>query len=210
LVASRARYTEREGLRTDAASRLVSCIAAEAADLGSGHLVIASATAGDEECERELEEEEEEEEVERQVPAVKAARESDWNYATGLKASSVADLDAAAALKPLSDAVVTLEPKSLSDISWSSAVWCTRNFLNTAASSPNTAELNQYLRPVGALVLFASGDVLLVSEREADQLQGTSRNAGAGLVGPGEPRLLTSSCGVADPPLMIDLCYACQ
>ncbi|GIL75394.1 hypothetical protein Vretifemale_5196 [Volvox reticuliferus] len=203
LVTSRARHIEREGLRTDAARNLVTCIAVGAADLGSGHLVIAGAAAGDEECERELEEEEEQEqEVERQVPAVMAAPESDWKYATGLTANSVTDLDAAAVLTRLSDAVATLGPRSLSDISWSSAVWCTRNFLMAAASSHNTAELNQYLRPVGTLVLFASGEVLLVSEREADQLQGTSWNA--------EPRFGDGSGGAANPPLMLDLCYACQ
>ncbi|GLC49187.1 thioredoxin-disulfide reductase [Pleodorina starrii] len=182
---------------------LVERIQTQAAEVGSGHNVVAGAGAGDEECERELEQEEEEEqEVERQVPRVVAASERDWDYASVLGAGSTRELSVGARVVPLADAaVLALQPESLHTIAWSTGVLCSHNFLHAIASLPPGGPLNEYLRPVGALVLFRSGEVLLVSEREADQLQARiwdgARRSGA-------------AASAADAPLLVDLCFARQ
>ncbi|PNH12759.1 hypothetical protein TSOC_000243 [Tetrabaena socialis] len=170
---------------------------------GDGHEVRAGGGGADEECERELEEEEEEEqEVERQVPRVQPAAEQDWDDATALAARSPSQLDPAARVVPLPAVAQRLEPGTLADIGWSPR-FCTSNFAHaTAGLQPGTA-LNEYLRAVDALLLFpGSGELLLLSEREADQLLGRIWAARGGDGGGGSP-------AATDPaPLLVSLCYA--
>ncbi|GLC35571.1 thioredoxin-disulfide reductase [Pleodorina starrii] len=181
---------------------LVDRIQAQAAEVGSGHNVVAGASAGDEECERELEEEEEEEqEVERQVPRVVAASERDWDYASVLGAGSIRELAPTAVVLDLYRAAGMLLPESLRTIGWLAKVRCTLNFLVGIVRNPACCPLNEYLRPVGALVLFRSGEVLLVSEREADQLQALIWNGA---------RSGGTATSAADAPLLVDLCFARQ
>lgn len=133
-----------------------------------------------EECERELEkEEEEEEEVEREVAKVSPASELDWEYCTALEATSVSDLDAGARCDSLADAVQqVLVPDSLGSMEWSTQVWLTHNFLHAAALPLGSAG-NDYLRHVDAVLLLPSGEIVLLSEREADGVVRAMRQAHA-------------------------------
>ncbi|KAG2492053.1 hypothetical protein HYH03_009551 [Edaphochlamys debaryana] len=88
-----------------------------------------------------------------------------------------------------------LAPDSLHGIPWSTKVYATDNFLVTA--SPRPSPLNEYLRPLDALVLFpGSGEALLISEREADRLLGALWQR--------RPRAVASRGGA---PLLLSLCY---
>lgn len=60
-----------------------------------------------------------------------------------------------------------LMPLSLLHMSWCRRVWCTRNCL-LAVNLATGAAYNEYLPPLGTLLAFRSGDVVLLSEREAD------------------------------------------
>ncbi|EFJ48407.1 hypothetical protein VOLCADRAFT_91060 [Volvox carteri f. nagariensis] len=208
------------GLSAHAAD-LMMRIGDQAALYGRGHMVAAgggAVAAGDEECERELEEERErEKEREVEVPHVSPATECDWNYGTALAAASPAQLDSDARLVALRDAVSgLLWPSSLASLSWSAEVLCTANFLCTTTARTRATfttsrcgkegDLNEYLRPVDAVLLFPSGQMVLISEREADQLQGlvwaswhvNAGSSGSGGVGGGD------SIAV---PLLASLCY---
>ncbi|KAG2494612.1 hypothetical protein HYH03_007377 [Edaphochlamys debaryana] len=177
-------------------------IVERSAEYGEDHMVVAGGRA-DEECERELEqEEEEEEEVEREVPPVTPRSETNWDLSAALAGSitslTPASLAAAAgvAILSLPSAVQqSLDPDSLRDIPWSTKVYVTENFL--LAASPPPSPLNEYLRPLDALVLFSgSGEALLISEREADRLLGALWQ---------RRRRAAASRGGA--PLLVSLCY---
>ncbi|KAG2496538.1 hypothetical protein HYH03_005361 [Edaphochlamys debaryana] len=184
---------------------------------GQGHAVVAGGRA-DEECERELEqEEEEEEEVERQVARVNPRKETDWNLAaavTAVAAGGGAALTAtalakAAGVKPfdLPPAMELLAPRALQQVAWSAKVLATENFL-VASAAPRPSCLNDYLRPVECMVLFpGSGEALLLSEREADQLLGAvwqrrrrakPCSSGAGVGG---------NSGMVPAPLLVSLSF---
>ncbi|PNH10973.1 hypothetical protein TSOC_002217 [Tetrabaena socialis] len=173
---------------------------------GSGHAVVAGGGV-EEECERELEaEEEEEEEVEREVPRAEARAEVDWDFGAALSAFSATSLDAAAQVVPLKRLVAAhLQPASLGAIPLSPFVYCTRNFwlaVFTPAATDNG--MNEYLRPVDAVLVFpGSGELLLLSEREAEQLlarmraaQGSSAATGSAS-GPALLHLPYTSCAAA-------------
>ncbi|KAG2494611.1 hypothetical protein HYH03_007376 [Edaphochlamys debaryana] len=180
-------------------------IVEHSAEYGEDHMVVAGGRA-DEECERELEQEEEkEEEVEQEVPRVTPRTETTWNLAAalagGITALTPASLAAAAgvAILPLPSAVQqSLAPAALHGIPWSTKIYATDNFLVTA--SPRPSPLNEYLRPLDALVLFpGSGEALLISEREADRLLGAlwqRRRHEAAHGGRGSAA-----------PLLVSLCY---
>jgi hypothetical protein len=169
----------------------------------------------DEECERELEQEEEEEtEREVQVPAATAAAETTWNWRSALTASSPRRLQQAGCqMVQLPQGVQQVGAEGgVGQISWCGKVWVSHNYLHSISGSPVSPGLRDYLRPVGALVLFpASKEVLLLSEREADAVQSevwataataaaTSLRAAAGSI----PNLLVSlpflRLACTDPP----------
>ena len=117
--------------------------------------------------ERELEVEKEvEKEIEKQLPSVQPRPEDDWN---------TSKLPVSKSIKDLGINVVTLPTMLASTVSlkgikaWpDSAVFATENFYRTVLGHRNL-NLDDYLRPVDAVVLFpASGELLLLSEREAD------------------------------------------
>ena len=117
--------------------------------------------------ERELEVEKEvEKEVERQVPTMTPYHEEEWDVSQVVHADSVVSLkietfsipDVFAATHSL-NRYKSIWPKVIK-------VYCTRNFrqaINEAAG------LDEYLRPVDAVVAFESGGLLLLSEREGEQ-----------------------------------------
>jgi hypothetical protein len=203
---------------------LIQQIEQKGRQLGKGYSVIAGSGLS-EEVERELQEEEEqEEEVEVQPPLVTPAAESDWQYTAVLQpgASSVQQLcsTAGSSLSVMQLSEVSeqlLAAPWLAGINWSGKVFCTANFVCTTAaslqkvasgtrSSSGTANhlavgssgiLDVHLRLVDALLLFpSSGEVLLLSEREADALQDMLWKASFGS---------SSSSGV---PVLLSLAYA--
>ncbi|CAM9452387.1 unnamed protein product [Ectocarpus fasciculatus] len=112
------------------------------------------------ECEREMElEQEEEEEVERQIAKMVPRKEVDWDYAAVLSA------------RPPSEIVDMAKVRLRQWIGISSAgssaktVSCTGNFLFGTA---RMSSIDDYLRPVDAVLVLANGDVTLLSEREAN------------------------------------------
>jgi hypothetical protein len=142
--------------------------------LGQGHVVLAG-QGTDEECERELEQEEEEEtEREVQIPAATAAAETSWTWRSALTASSPRKLQQAGCqMVQLPQGVEQVGAEGrVGEVAWCGKVWVSHNYVHSISGSPVSPGLRDYLRPVGALVLFpASREVLLLSEREADAVQ---------------------------------------
>ncbi|KAG2441635.1 hypothetical protein HXX76_003254 [Chlamydomonas incerta] len=183
-----------------------------AACYGEGHSVRAGSGV-DDECERELElEQEEEQELERQAPKQTPAAETDWlSYAGACTATSVAQLQAGAArgmLQPLRDAVTRLDSEDpaqpMEAVPWSDKVYVSRNYLHSIADLPPDQPLNEYLRPVGWLLVLMRGGVVLLSEREADQLLAAAWRAG------GAARGGRRGTAAAHGPLLLSLPYAWQ
>jgi hypothetical protein len=210
-------------LSPDALSRITQ-IEQKGQQLGQGYSVIADRGLS-EEVERELQEEEEqEEEVEVQPPLVTPAAENDWQYIAVLQpgVTSLKQLRSKAgslfSVMQLSEVPnLLLEGAGLSSIPWSSKVYCSANFVCTTAasqrrvrSSSSTAGggdgmtvgaaggLSEYLRPLDALLVFpSSGEVLLLSEREADSLQEELWRAAA-----------SGSSSSSGAPVLMNLAYA--
>jgi hypothetical protein len=145
---------------------------------GEGYWV-STGHAPDEECERELEEEvEEEEEVEMEVASATARQEVDWPYAAALTVASGAELGRAAGLQllPLPElARQLLQPGFIGDIPWDAGVFATENFVYTTeqeadAAATSSTCLNEYLRPVVEVLVLPNGEVVMLSEREAEGL----------------------------------------
>lgn len=101
--------------------------------------------------------------------------------------------------QPLRSVVRWLQPTTLRHFQWPDDVLCTSNFLY-ATDQSSYGTMNEYLRPVGALLVFSDTSVLLVSEREADVLFELGRHAAASKAG-------TGVTGVT-PPVLTSLCYA--
>ena len=142
--------------------------------LGQGHVVLAG-QGTDEECERELEQEEEEEtEREVQIPAATAAAETSWTWRSALTASSPRKLQQAGCqMVQLPQGVQQVGAEGcVGEVAWCGKVWVSHNYLHSISGSPVSPGFRDYLRPVGALLVFpASREVLLLSEREADAVQ---------------------------------------
>lgn len=157
-------------------------IVINATTYGQGHKVMAGAGV-DEECERELErEEEQEQEQQVQIARVDAAAEQDWNYTAALAAPTLSALATAirstCSIHRLQDVVQLLQPSSVASIAWSRNVFVTKNFMfatsagtlsaAAAAGAAGCVCLNEYLRAVDKMLLFPAGELLLLSEREAE------------------------------------------
>ncbi len=198
---------------------LMARVERHAAQYGEGHVVTLSTSAAgqlgaggvDEECERELEEEEEEEEeVERQVPRVQPAKEYDWEYGRAVAATCAKQLGTAVHLESLPNvmkAAVQLTGSEKWTIPWSKKVLCTRNFVKAVdvRTLQRDACAGEYLRPVDAVLVFpAAGEVVLVSEREADQLLAAMRRAAAARGAAGGSSRAQQQQG----PALVSLCYA--
>jgi hypothetical protein len=205
---------------------LVQQIHANASKCGEGHWVVAGAGVN-EECERELEQEEEqEEEQEVQVARVDAAAEQDWAYAGAFAAASASNLAFFTGICSLPDAMPLLQSSCVGSISWSSKVFVTSNFMLTTAAAAAAVgslggdarataravaqaaaagqRLSEYLRPVGSMLAIQNGDVVLLSEREAEGiLEHLWRAAATGRGVPG-----TSSSSRSSQVVLLSLSYA--
>lgn len=128
----------------------------------------------DEECERELELEREiEEEKELEIPRMVPLQETDWDKSRALRASCASSLSAVVKIISLYDFVVkNLQPAALSRFAWSRDVYGTSNFFNAVSGQSGLplTSFNNYLRIVDVFLVFPNKDVLLVSDREADEL----------------------------------------
>lgn len=208
------------GFGTAEREALVAKVQKLAGKLGRGHQVVAGQGA-DQECEREIEqEEEEEEERELQPPRVLAAAECDWRYAAAFGARAPSQLAAAAGggLRLLSLPQLAAQlGGGCEAFPWSAKVLCTHNFVHAVVADVEwppsngdsedggdgapAAAAGQYLRCLDALLLFAGGEVLLLSEREADALQ-------ALLWQPGPAKGGGKAVQSGDAPLLLSLRYA--
>jgi hypothetical protein len=100
----------------------------------------------------------------RQTPA----SESDWEYSS-VRAWSIGDYIRNGVILPLTEVLQTnVEFQSPLGISWPANLYCTKNFF-FALSTGGECKLNNYLRPVDAL-LCVGQDIILISERELNSL----------------------------------------
>ena len=130
-------------------------------------------TGVEEECERELENERElDREVERQMPKHEPVSPTRWNFETILKASRPTELRDAGVMA-LQDAINAYLDKLLAAIQWAQcSIFVTKAYMVTVADSQGLQlkDQSEYMRPPDAIVVFPNGDVLLLSEWEADEV----------------------------------------
>ena len=140
-------------------------------ELYGSHLV-QTVDGTDEECERELELQREiEEEKEIEVPRLIAVNEQDWSTNRIFEVNSTLQLPKEAGVMSILAFITEhLIPESICRISWTGRVHGTRNFFMSVMEKSGLPpkSLSQYLRLVDVVILFPSGEVLLISEREAD------------------------------------------
>ncbi|ETL97213.1 hypothetical protein L917_05458 [Phytophthora nicotianae] len=124
------------------------------------------------ECERELRvEEEEEREQDREVAVCKPMKEKRWAYSRILGARSIEDLRDIVNVVSMENYIrewITLT--NLADLVWTSAqIFGTENFFVTIKAQRGLDCVNEFLRVIDVILIFENGQVLLVSECEADQ-----------------------------------------
>ena len=127
----------------------------------------------EEECERERElEREREEELQKETTEMQPRSEVDW-YVRASLFTLPSQLPDDTGVIHLADFIkYHLQPTTINQINWSSCIFGTRNFFS-AVLSPSGASvltLTDYLRVADTCVCYQNGQVLLVSEREADIL----------------------------------------
>ncbi|KAG6583091.1 uncharacterized protein IUM83_06183 [Phytophthora cinnamomi] len=130
-------------------------------------------TSHTDECERELQVEEEvQHERELEVAQYSPTREKPWNYAVVLNAHSVQDIkDAVCVLSMERYMLSWMPPTMLATLNWSAAqIFMTENFASTILSRTRTTCVAEFLRVIDALLVFKTGQVLLVSECEGDHI----------------------------------------
>ncbi|RHY80745.1 hypothetical protein DYB31_006324 [Aphanomyces astaci] len=114
-----------------------------------------------EECERELQvEEEEQQEKDVEMREQKPRVEASWNYSSILTAKSAQDVQTT--VVPLAEGMPQLW--GLGDVAWPATIFGTTSFFITLASKTTL----KYARVVDSVALFPNGDVLLLSDKEAD------------------------------------------
>lgn len=207
------------GLTADAL-RLLHDVRVRGAQWGAAHCIMAGHHVGgaDEECERELEQEEEEEaEQEREIPLVTPCGERSWDWAAGGRALNLPALQRVLAaggvqLTPLPQAVrsLHLSPPSISTLGWAGCVYVTSNFLSPVRLGSGDAA-NDYLRPLDAVLLLASGEAVLLSPREATGMLHAMQHIATrpqhdAVIAPGSLSCPTTFTA----PVLTSLCYLAQ
>lgn len=135
--------------------------------------------------------------VEAQVPRVKPYSERAWSYSAALTAQQATDLPIQMQL--LGSAAAELTPPSIGQLHWSQRVYGTKNFWRAVRLPPGEAP-NSYLRQMASLLALPGGDMVLLSEREADEvlcLMWQHQGAGGSVGG-----------GQETAPVLLSLCYA--
>ena len=142
----------------------------------------------EEECERELEKEVElEQEVQKEIPQQVPRNEDDWSATKLMLCSSCDDLRNYVALELIASFVQNhihfkgsaLGSYSMTSIKWPERIYGTKNFFHscevglTYLSSLKNRSLesfNDYIRLVDNFLIFPTGEIVLLSEREADNV----------------------------------------
>ncbi|KAE8991281.1 hypothetical protein PF011_g18002 [Phytophthora fragariae] len=130
-------------------------------------------TSHTDEGERGLQVEEEvQHERELEVAQYLPAREQAWNYAAVLRARSVQDVEDAVPVLDVQSYVLSLmSSKELAALKWSAArMFMTENFASTIVSRTKISSVTEFVRVIDALLVFDNGQVLLLSECEADHI----------------------------------------
>ena len=132
----------------------------------------------EEECERELEKEiEVEEEVQKEVTTQRPFAENIWPVNNLLSCEKASDLKSVqiCLLKSFVDTKIFHNGKRMKDhqkkpFQWPQNVYGTLNFFFTVENlvMDHSTSANDYLRLVDFFLVFQNGDVLLISEKEAD------------------------------------------
>ena len=178
---------------SDTAKTLSNEITLKAVKYGADLRIVS--TGVDEECERELENERElERERELQVPEQKPFNPPMWNFALLLAAASPMPLHSDAGVMPLEVALEVYHDESLSAIPWDRTdIYVTSAFMKTVIDKQGSQlkDLSDFMRPVDAIVIFPSEEVLLLSEWEADHVL----------------PLMWASTPVEDMPFFVNLAY---
>ena len=159
-----------------------------------GSDVCVTSTGVEAECERELENERElEKEREQQLPKQAPVFPTPWPFAELLTAASPMVLPAAAGVLGLERAICDHFDRSLNAIPWKDCrIFVTQAFACTVIDSLGAAiDQSQFMRPVDAIVVFPGGEVLLLSEWEADNVL----------------QLLWDSASIGNRPFMVNLAY---
>eukprot|EP00899_Mesostigma_viride_P019526 jgi/Mesvir1/27575/Mv07320-RA.1 len=206
---------------------------------GSDFSVVVSQVALGGECERELEMQAEQEvETEVQLPMCTPRAEVTWDYASIFRACSSQELPAQARVLSLRDAMACwLVPPGLGSMPWSDKVFMTYNFLqgtveNDVAGIHSSlpveaqlisvrgggAKLNDFLRAVDPMLYFPdTGEVLLLSEREADAVlellwerDGLVRPSSAGIITNLASKAKRSSGTTGSRVALFHLSFACR
>ena len=144
----------------------------------------------EEECEREVEAEIElEQELVKEIPLKEPSPEKFWNVEALRRCSNPLQLHPVIEIQTLENFIgsnvhfketkrsnFSIPPKNnnLLQLKWPPNVYGTRNFfhavLKSSFANKDSSSLNDYLRLVDSFVVFKLGEVLLLSEREADEL----------------------------------------
>jgi Protein of unknown function (DUF3638)/Protein of unknown function (DUF3645) len=165
-----------DGIQLKASSMQMLTQVLEKADRYGTHSIKAS-HGSDEECERELELERElEEEEEIEIPRLRAVSELDWSLSSIFSVHSPSQLPKNTGVMSTSEFISkNLSPTSINRIRWTGRIYGSRNFFTTVVDKANQTPypLNHYLRLVDVGIHFPNGEVLLVSEQEADFLMET-------------------------------------
>lgn len=130
-------------------------------------------TAHTDECERELKLEENVQEQQRvEVVNCSPAQEKPWNHAEILGAISVEDRDGVVRVEALESFICQwIYPKEFARLAWSTTrIFGTENFYSTILKQANVDQMNEFLRVIDVVLVFDNGQVLLVSECEADHI----------------------------------------
>ncbi|KAI9910353.1 hypothetical protein PsorP6_010208 [Peronosclerospora sorghi] len=165
----------------DAADRLVDKICHRGLVYGLDDEVCV--TSHTDECERELQVEEEmEQEEETEAVTCLPAEEKTWEYSKILAAKCAQDLFGVVEVLDMRSFIYqNVAPKELARMAWiKSRLFATENFCATVKTPPTGFNgMNTFLRVIDVALMFTNGQVLLVSECEADhilELLWSSRN----------------------------------
>ncbi|KAE9345832.1 hypothetical protein PR003_g7734 [Phytophthora rubi] len=130
-------------------------------------------TSHTDECERELQVEEEvQQEREVQVMKCAPASEKTWQYRKILRVQAVEDLSGVVQVLDMTRFIRQwIYPKEMASLDWDNAqVFGTENFFATIAARRGLDRMNEFLRVIDVVLIFKNGQVLLVSECEADHI----------------------------------------
>ncbi|TDH71197.1 hypothetical protein CCR75_002704 [Bremia lactucae] len=129
-------------------------------------------TSHTDECERELQVEEEvQQQREIEMHKCTPSKEQRWVYSRILGVQSVKGLCGVVGIIEMTQFVrQSIDPEEMAILNWARAhIYGTSNFFATIQTH-DSSRLNMYLRLIDVVLVFKNGDVLLVSECEADHI----------------------------------------